>query len=141
MRRGKTRTLERMIAAAATAIGTASGYVGLLLTTVWARNLCLPVAAHEAKWECDATFVGVAIAYFAASLLPTLITKRHKVASAVVASGALFLAHALTPYLSLMFFGERWYQNTFALLLAVAPAVAGVLIGVLFGRRVQAHAL
>jgi hypothetical protein len=130
-----------MIAAAAAAIGTASGYVGLLLTTAWVRNLCLPVAAHEAKWECDAAFVGVALAYFASSLLPTLIAKRHKVASAVAASSALFLAHALTPYLSLMFFGERWYQSMFALLLAAAPAVAGVLIGMLIGRRVRAHAL
>jgi hypothetical protein len=129
-----------MVAAAASAIGTASGYVGLLLTTVWARNLCLPVGAHEAKWECDAAFIGVALAYFASSLLPTLIAKRHKVASAVVASIGLFLAHALTPYLSLMFFGERWYQSMFALLLIAAPAVAGALIGMLIGRRVQ-HAL
>ena len=130
-----------MNAAAAATVGTASGYVGLLLTTVWARNLCLPVAAHEAKWECDAAFVGVALAYFVSSLLPTCMGKRHKVASAVAASTALFLAHTLTPYLSLMFFGERWYQSMFALLLAAVPAVVGVLIGVLIRRRVQAHAL
>ena len=130
-----------MNAAAAAVVGIASGYVGLLLTTVWARNLCLPVAAHDAKWECDAAFVGVAFAYFVSSLLPTLMAKRHKFASAVAASTALFLVHALTSYLSFMFFGERWYQSMFTLLLAAVPAVAGVLIGMLVARRVQAHAL
>jgi hypothetical protein len=128
-------------AAAAAAIGTASGYTGLLLTTLWTRTQCLPVAAHETKWECDAAFIAVVLAYFASSLLPTVIANRHKIASGLAASGALFLAHAFTPYLSITFFGEGWYQSPFALLLAGAPAVAGLLVGILIGRRVQAHAL
>ena len=130
-----------MNAAAATVIGTAVGFAGLGLTALWMRGVCLPVSAHEAKWQCDAAIVGVALVYFGSSLLTAILANRHKIPSAVLASFALFALHAWTPYFAITFFGEHWYQNWYALVLAAAPALAGMLVGMLLHRGKHAHAL
>jgi hypothetical protein len=141
LQRDATWTIEHMVPLTATVIGAISGYIGLVLTTLWTRNLCLPVSAHEEKWQCDAGFVGLATAYFVASFVAALIANRHKIVSGLVALVALFVANGWTPYVSFMFFGERWYQNKWALVFAAAPAVAGVLAGVLVRRRGRALVL
>ena len=126
---------------AAIATGAIAGCIALALTTVWARNLCLPLSAHEEKWQCDVTFFGLATTYFASSFVAALMANRHRIISGRAALVALFAVHAWTPYFSLMFFGERWYQNKYALLFAAAPAFVGVLVGVLVRRRGGTHAL
>jgi hypothetical protein len=130
-----------MIPQAAIATGALSGCIALALTSVWARNLCLPISAHEEKWQCDVAFFGVAAAYFASSFVAALLANRHKIMSGLAALVGLFVAHAWTPYFSLMFFGERWYQNKYALLFAGVPALAGVLVGVLVRRKGAADGL
>jgi hypothetical protein len=81
-----------------------------------------------------------ATAYFLAPFLAALVADRKRIVSGLVAFVALFVAHAWTPYLSLMFFGERWYQGIHTLLFAVLPAVAGlVLVLLLRYRKVRHH--
>jgi hypothetical protein len=126
---------------AAIAAGALLGYMILAIATVWAWNLCLPLPVRDGKWQCDAAFSGLAIAYFAASFVAALTAYRHKVMSALFALVALLVAHAWTPYFSLIFFGKRSYQNKYALFFVVAAALAGVLVGVLVRRRGRAHAL
>jgi MFS family permease len=99
----------------------------------------LPVAAHEAKWQCDAAFIGLATAYFLAPFLAALVADRKRIVSGLVAFVALFVAHAWTPYLSLMFFGERWYQGIHTLFFAVLPAVAGLVLALLLRYRKVRH--
>jgi hypothetical protein len=126
---------ELVVPLAPIAIGAATGYVALVVTTVWNRNFCLPVSAHEEKWQCDAGLVALAVTYFAAALVATLTANRHRIASELLAVVALFVANGWSPYVSFMFFGEHWYQSKLTLLFAVAPSLAGVAVAVLVPRK------
>ena len=127
--------------AAGIALGTVAGYVGLTVSTVWVRSACLPLSAHEHKWECDAGLIAVGIAYLACSFLAAWVASHHKITSGLAAFIALFAAHGLTPYLSMVFFGERWYQNPFTLYLAVAPALIGIAVATVVQWSIRPNAL
>ena len=123
------------------AVGAIPGYIVLALTVLWVFNLCLPVSAHEFKWQCEVTFWAVAAAYFGSSFVAAFFAERRKVAVGFIAFVALFLGHALAPYLAIISFGKRWYLNEYTLLFAVIPAMMGVAVAVVARRKPGAHAL
>ena len=128
----KHREMNPWISAAA---GALLGYMVLALTVSWMRNLCLPVSAHEFKWQCEAGFWAIAATYLASSFVATLFAGRWNAAAGLIAFAALSLGHALLPDLDIISSGKRWYLNEHALLLAVIPAVAGVAAAVLAVQR------
>jgi hypothetical protein len=107
------------------AVGALPGYVVLAATVLWVRELCLPVSAHEVKWQCEVSFWAIATAYFAASFLAAFLAARRKAAAGLAAFAALLLGHAFVPDLSLISFGKRWYLDEHTLLFAVIPAMIG----------------
>jgi hypothetical protein len=117
------------------AVGALLGYMVLALTVLWMRNLCLPVSAHEFKWQCEAGFWAIAATYFASSFVATFFAKRGKAPAGLFAFAALFLGHAFLPDLAIISFGKRWYLNEHALLSAVIPAMAGVAVAMLAVQR------
>jgi len=107
---------------------------------LWLRNLCLPVSAHEFKWQCEATFWAIAAAYLSCSFVATFLAERWKVAVGLIAFAVLFFGHALVPDLAIVSFGKRWYLNEHTLLFAIIPAMAGVAAAILARRKWGAHA-
>ena len=71
------------------AMGALAGYAGLALAVLWLFNLCLPVSAHQIKWQCEATYWLVALAYFAATFVATFFAGRRQIAVGLSAFAVL----------------------------------------------------
>ncbi|HEY7239145.1 MAG TPA: hypothetical protein VH600_08265 [Burkholderiales bacterium] len=117
------------------AVGALAGYAALALAALWLLHLCLPVSAHQVKWQCAATLWVVALAYFAACLVAAFCARRGAIASGLAAFAVLFLGHAVMPDLAVISFGKRWYVNEDTLLYAVIPAMVGLAVAVKRARR------
>ena len=115
-------------------MGALAGYAGLALAVLWLPNLCLPVSAHQIKWQCEASSWLVALAYFAASFGAALLARRGKICSGLAAFAVLFLGHAVVPHLAIVSFGRRWYLNEHTLFFALMPAMVG-LVAATFARK------
>jgi hypothetical protein len=119
------------------AAGALAGYALLALAILWLLNLCLPVSTQEIKWQCQATFWLVGLAYFAASFVATFLARRGAIPIALAAFVVLLLGHAFLPDLAIVSFGKRWYLDAHTLYFAVVPAMLGVAAASLAFR--QAH--
>jgi len=123
------------------AAGALAGYAALALAVLWLLNFCLPVSAHQIKWQCEASFWLVALAYFAASFVATLFARRGQVGICLAAFALLFLGHAVVPDLAIVSFGKRWYLNGYTLYFALIPAMLGVAAATLARRKTRGSAL
>ena len=117
------------------AVGALAGHAVLALAVLWLLNLCLPVSAHEVKWQCEATVWLVALAYFAAAFVATLSAGRRQLAVGLIAFAVLFAGHALVPDLAIVSFGKRWYLNVHTLLFALIPTMVGMAAATLVRRK------
>lgn len=130
----KNSTLERMRPWLSAAAGVISGYLLLALAVLWLTNLCLPVSAHELKWQCEVSFWVVGAAYFFCSFVAAFFTRRWQATVAFIAFTVLFVGHALLPHLAIISFGKRWYLAVYVLLFAVLPAIIGAVAAILARR-------
>ena len=121
--------------------GVISGYLLLALAVLWLTNLCLPVSAHEFKWQCEVNFWMVAAAYFFCCFVAAFFTRRWPATVAFSAFAVLFVGHALLPDLAIISFGKRWYLAVNTMLFAVLPAISGVVAAILARRQLVPHAL
>ena len=119
----------------AAAAGALAGYAGLVVAVLWLFNLCLPVAAHQIKWQCEATYWLVALAYLAATFVATFFAGRRQIAVGLSAFAVLFAGHALVPDLAIVSFGKRWYLGVYTLFFALIPAMVGAAAAPLARRR------
>jgi hypothetical protein len=117
------------------ATGALAGYAVLALAVLWLLNLCLPVATHEVKWQCEATFWLVALAYFAASFVAAFFARHGTIGIGLAAFAVLFLGHALVPDLAIVSFGKRWYLSAYTLFFALIPAMVGLAAAIQARRR------
>jgi hypothetical protein len=117
--------------------GVVTGYIVLAFAVLWLRNMCLPVSAHEFKWQCAASFWIVAAAYFGCACVASFFATRRQVAVAVIAFAVLFLGHTVLPDLAIISFGKRWYLNAYTLLFAVIPATLGVAAALIARRQAR----
>jgi hypothetical protein len=108
------------------AAGALAGYAVLALAVLWLFNLCLPVSANQVKWQCEATFWLVALAYFAATFVAAFFARRAAIGVGSAAFMVLFLGHALVPDLAIVSFGKRWYLSAYTLFFALIPAMVGL---------------
>jgi len=108
------------------AVGALTGHAVLALAVLWLLNLCLPVSAHQVKWQCEATFWLVALAYFAASFVAAFFARRGAIGIGLAVFVVLFLGQALVPDLAIVSFGKRWYLNVYTLFFAIVPAMVGL---------------
>lgn len=115
-------------------VGAVAGYALLALTVLWMRNLCLPVSAHELKWQCDAGLWAIAAVYAGSTFVAVFLARRWKVAAGLTACAVLFLGHSLVPHLALVSFGKSWYLSAHTLLFAVIPAIVGIAAAILARR-------
>jgi hypothetical protein len=118
------------------AAGVLPGYAVLALAVLWLRSMCLPVSAHEFKWQCAISFWAVAAAYFGCCFVAAFLAGRWRVAVGLIAFAILFVGHALVPDLAIISFGKRWYFNGYTLSFAVIPALMGVAAAILVRRHV-----
>ena len=119
------------------AVGALAGYAVLALAVLWLLNLCLPASAHQIKWQCEASFWLVALAYFAASFVAVFFARRRHIAVGLIAFAVLFAGHAVLPDLAIVSFGKRWYLNGYTLFFALIPAMVGVATATLARRRTR----
>jgi hypothetical protein len=110
----------------ASAAGALLGYLVLAATVAWVRNACLPVAAGEAKWQCDATVWAIAAAYFAASFISCFLAGRWRSGMALLAVAVLFVGHSIAPDLAILSFRRGWRLHEHAAIFALLPAVLGM---------------
>jgi hypothetical protein len=119
------------------AMGALAGHAGLVVAVLWLFNLCLPVSAHQIKWQCEATYWLVALAYFAATFVATFFAGRRQIAVGLIAFVVLFAGHALVPDLAIASFGKRWYLDGYTLFFALIPAMVGATTAILARRRTR----
>ena len=119
------------------AVGALAGHAVLALAVLWLLNLCLPVSAHEVKWQCEATVWLVALAYFAATFVATFFAGRRQIAIGLIAFAVLFAGHSLMPDLAIVSFGKRWYLNVHTLFFALIPTIGGLAAATVARRKME----